>query len=150
MNNIGPAKFNPVGPACCFNRKRIDFFTISSKSEYITAEISVDILKCFERSKIFLQIPGDPITFLLVDWHNIWLDPALIADINDIEHWWKVCFDVPYATLLWQVKDLAEINRTFESVFYHAKDELSLWEYKQGLTRAIKHKDFMPLWMMSF
>ena len=31
MENIGPAKYRPGGPACCFNRKTIDFLTIFPK-----------------------------------------------------------------------------------------------------------------------
>ena len=73
------------------------------------------------------------------------MDPTLIAYINNIEHRWKVCFDVPYATLLWQVEDWADNNRIFKSEFYHTKDELLLWKYEQGLTRAIKHENIMPL-----
>ena len=123
----------------------IDCLTFSSKSGGITAEILVDILKYFNRKKIFPQIPGGPIPFLLVDGHNTQLDPTFIAYINNIEHCWKVCFGVPYGTLLWQGGDSAENNGTFESEFYGAKDELLLWKYEPGLTRAIKHKDVMPL-----
>ena len=71
MENIVPGKYHPGGLTCCFNGKTIDFLTISSKSDDITAEIPVDILKYFDRTKIFPQIPGDPIPFLLVDGHNI-------------------------------------------------------------------------------
>ena len=52
MENIGPGKYHTGGPACKFNGKTIDFLTISSKSEGITAENPVDILKYFDRKEM--------------------------------------------------------------------------------------------------
>ena len=74
--------------------------TFSSKSRGIAAEILIDILKYFDRKEIFSWLPGGPISFLLVDRYKIQLDPMFIANINNIDHRWKVCFGVPYATSL--------------------------------------------------
>ena len=60
MENMGPRKYHPGGPACCFNGKMIDYLTFSSKSGGITAEILVDILKYFDRKEIFPPIPHGP------------------------------------------------------------------------------------------
>ena len=67
--------------------------------------------------------PHVPIPFLLVDAHNAWLEPIFIAYINDIDHWWELCFGVPYATSLWKVGYLTESNGAFKSEFYQAKFE---------------------------
>ena len=83
------------------------------------------------------------IHFLLVSGHYRLLDPMFIVYINENDHCWKVCFGVTYDMSLWQVGN-AENNETFRSELYQAENELLLWKYKQGLTRAIKHGDIMP------
>ena len=67
---IVQGKYHPGGPTCTFNGTNIDCLTFSSKSGGITVEILVNILKYFDRKEILSQIPGSPISFLLVDGHN--------------------------------------------------------------------------------
>ena len=118
MENKSPRKYHPGGPTYCFNGKTIVFLTFCLESGGVIAEILIDILKCFDWQEIFPQIHGGSIPFLLIDGHNTWLDSIIIDYNNDIENWWKVCFSVPYATLLWHMGDLAEQKRNFRSELY--------------------------------
>ena len=65
--------------------------------------------------------------------------------INNLNHQWKVCIGVPYATSLWQVGNSKEQNRTFKGEWYRAKT--SLYEYKGdfNLELEITEEDGMPL-----
>ncbi len=83
--------------------------------------------------------------FLLVDGHNTCVDPHFLDYINNNNHQGKVCLGVPYATLLWQVGNSAENNKTFKSEWYCEKDKLLLWKYERGMEQVIWHYDAIPI-----
>mgnify|MGYP000485143821 CR=1 FL=1 len=133
MASCGPGKHYPGGPQCIFNNKTIDCLTFCSESGGITTEILIKVLKYFDDSNVFPQVPGGPTPFLLVDGHNTCFDPRFLEYINNTNHQWKVCLGVPYATSLWQVGDSAENNGTFKTEWYQEKDRLLLWKYEREM-----------------
>jgi len=98
--NMGKGKFYPGGPTCEFNGKVVDCLTFTSEGGGITGAILVEILSYFDEIELWPRVPGGPIPMLIVDGHQSRLDPKFIDYINDKDHEWKVCFGVPYATVL--------------------------------------------------
>lgn len=82
---------------------------------------------------------------LIVDGHQSRLDPKFIHYINDKDHEWKVCFGVPYATVLWQVGDASEQNGKFKIEWYRVKEDLMTWKFDHCLPRSLGPTDIMPL-----
>ena len=68
---------------------------------YLNKKILIKILQYFDKIDLFPRTPHGPIPILMVDGHQSHLDPGFINYINDPNHEWKVCFGVPYATVLW-------------------------------------------------
>jgi len=65
----------------------------------------VKVLTYFDNIDLWPRTEGGPLPMLVLDGHQSRLHPDFIRYINDDEHLWKVCFGVPYATVLWQVGD---------------------------------------------
>ena len=82
---------------------------------------------------------------LVLDGHQSRLDPLFIKYINDPGHEWRVCFGVPYATVLWQVGDASEQNGKFKIEWYLAKGHLMTFKFDLLLPRQIHATDIIPL-----
>ena len=82
---------------------------------------------------------------MILDGHQIRLDPTFINYINDDGHPWKICLGVPYATVLWQVGDALEQNRKFKTKWYNAKLKLMEFKFDHDLPQYISPTDIMPL-----
>ena len=80
----------------------------------------------------------------IIDGHQSRLEPKFIQYINDKGQEWKVCFCVPYATVLWKVGDASEHNGHFKKLWYRAKDELVKYKFSLGLGSSFSHTDIMP------
>ena len=106
--NFGEGKYYPGGPTCKYNGKVVDCLVFTSESGGITGKILVKILTNFDSIELFPRVPGGPTPLLIVDGHQIRLDPMFVDYINDQRHTWKVCLGVPYATTLWQVGEASE------------------------------------------
>ena len=116
--NSGEGKYYPGGPKYMYNGKQVDYLTFSSKSGSITGKILIQILEYFDKLDLFPRTPNGPIPMLVVDGHQSCLNQGFIKYINDPNHKWKVCFGVPYATVLWQVGDASEQNGKFKLEWY--------------------------------
>jgi hypothetical protein len=143
--NFGEGKYYPGGPTCKYNGKVVDCLVFTSESGGITGDILVKILTYFDSIDLFPRVPGGPIPLLIVDGHQSRLAPMFVEYINDQNHTWKVCLGVPYATTLWQVGDASEQNGMVKLEWYREKKELLSWKYLNGLPRAIRPDDVMPL-----
>ena len=143
--NLGKGKYYPEGPQCNFNGKVVDCLTFCSESGGITGDILVQILQYFDELDLFPRVPGGPIPFLIVDGHQTRLDPKFIKYINDKGHEWRVCFGVPYATVLWQVGDASEQNGKFKTEWYREKAKMMTWKIEHYLPRKLDATDIIPL-----
>ena len=99
IENYGPGKYFPYGPACHHNGKTIPCATFVSEGGGITAEILVEILMILDKLEVFPRIEG-AIPFILLDGCLTWLNPLFLAYVNNPDHKRKVCLGVPYATTL--------------------------------------------------
>ena len=102
MKYVGPGKYHPGGPTCNLNGAAVECLTFSSKSGGITVKILVQILSYFDQKDLLPQIPGGPVSFLLLDGHNTSLDPLFIDYINDSGHhledlFWSTVHDITMA-----------------------------------------------------
>ena len=111
-NNSGPGKRFPGGPTCNFKGVDIPCLCRWSSKGSITAEILVDILSTVDHYKVFDRTTGRK-PFLLVDGHGSRIELPFLQYIVDPAHEWAVCIGVPYGTVLWQVRDSAEQNGSF-------------------------------------
>jgi hypothetical protein len=59
---------------------------------------------------------------LIADGHQSRLDPRFVSYINNKDHEWRVCLGVPYATVLWQVRDALEQNDKFKIEWTKVKE----------------------------
>ena len=101
--NVGESKYYPGEPKFIFWGKEVDCLTFASESGGNTGAILVKILEYFDKIELFPRYPGGPIQMLIVDGHQSRLNPRFVTYINNKTHEWRVCFGVPYATVLWQV-----------------------------------------------
>lgn len=119
--------------------KTIDRPILFSVSGGITTEILIKVLYHFDKKNAIHCIPGDHVSFLLVDGHNTSLDPCFIECINDDCHQLKVCLGVPSAASLWN------FGGTFTKEWYCHKGKLLFWKYGRGMEYVIRHYDVTPL-----
>ena len=82
---------------------------------------------------------------LIVDGHQSCLDPRFVTYINDKTHEWRVCFGVPYATVLWQVRDASEQNGKFKIEWMKVKEWIMVWKSIHSLPCTIGLTDIIPL-----
>ena len=143
--NIGEGKYHPGGPTCRYRGKDVKCLTFASESGGITGEILVQILSYFDSIELFPRLPGGPIPMLVIDGHQSRLDPMFIHYINNPQHKWKVCFGVPYATVLWQVGDASEQNGKFKTEWYKVKDVMMKWKIHHLLPCSLGPTDIIPL-----
>ena len=143
--NFDEGKYYPGGPKCHYKGKEIDCLTFASEGGGINGGILVEILKYFDGIDLFPCVPGGPIPMLVVDGHQSRLDPLFIKYINDPGHKWKICFGVPYATVLWQVGDASEQNGKFKIEWYLAKGHLMTFKFDLLLPRQLHATDIIPL-----
>ena len=76
--------------------------------------ILVKLLEYFDILQPFDRYPGGANPMLVVVSHQSRLDPKFVAYTNNEDHKWRVCLGVPYATVLWQVRDALEQNGKFK------------------------------------
>ena len=133
--NHGPGKYLPGGPTCIYNGETIPCAMYVSESVRITADILSAVLTVLDELDVF---PRDSriAPFMLIDGHSSKIYPKFLTYINNCNHQWKVCLDVPYTTSLWQVGDSKEQNGTFKGEWYRSKT--SLYEYKQDFDLELK------------
>ena len=143
--STGEGKYFPGGPTCQYNGKTVDCLTYCSPSGGITGEILVKILTYFDEIDLWPRTEGGPLPMLVVDGHQSRLHPMFISYINDKGHEWRVCFGVPYATVLWQVGDASKQNGKFKIEWYRVKEDLMIWKFDNSQPRTLCPTDVMPL-----
>ena len=63
---------------------------------------------------------------------------------------WKVCFKVPYATILWQVGDASEQISKFKIEGTREKGNLMTYKCDKYLRSSLEPEDIMPLLNLVF
>ena len=144
-SNAGKGKYHPGAPTCTYKGKEVDCLTFASESGGITGDILINILSYFDSINLFPRHPGGPIPMVAVDCHQRCLDPGFVKYINESHHKWKVCFGVPYATIIWQVGDASEQNGKFKTEWYRVKADFMTWKYGHLLPLVLGPTDIMSL-----
>ena len=160
-NNFGPGKYFPMGPVCTFRGKKIQTLTFTSPSGTISAQILVRIFSVLDELQVYprrdtcdenTSPPPEPC--VVVDDHQSRLDTSLLLYINDEGHKWNFALGVPYLTDVWQVGDSPEMNGSFKTEFYRAKEDLMSFKIRRGMPAKLNATDIMPLvniaWNRSF
>ncbi len=143
--NIGQSKYYPEGPKCKYRGRDVECLTFASESGGITGAILVKILEYFDTLQLFERYPGGPIPLLIVDGHQSRLDPRFVSYINNKDHEWRVCLGVPYATILWQVRDALEQNGKFKIEWTKVKEWMMAYKSINCLPCTIGPTDIIPL-----
>jgi hypothetical protein len=131
------------GPKCTYNGITIPCFVCATPNASITSEYLVEMLRTIDNAGVFPRNENDGIPFLLIDGHHSRTRLPFLNYINDPDHLWKVCIGVPYATHLWQPHDSSELNGTFKTAYYKAKDKYL--QFKPESMQRFVSTDVIPL-----
>ena len=82
-----------------------------------------DIQKTFGVLNVIPRTHGRT-PFTLLDGHGYRFEIPFLEFINNTEHKWVVTIGVPCGTVLWQVGDSAEQNKSFNMVLVRTKQDI--------------------------
>ena len=119
-------------------------FCCYSKSERITEELFVQMLKTVNRIGVFDQTDGVP-PFLILDGHGYRFDLLFLQYINKAATKWNICIGVPYGTSHWQVRDSAEQNGSFKIALTKCKRDLLTQKERRHAALVVEKDDIVDL-----
>jgi hypothetical protein len=131
------------GPRCTYLGITVPCFVCTSPNASITSELLAEMLATIDKAGIFQRSEEEGIPFLLLDGHHSRTRLPFLNYVNDPAHLWKVCIGVPYATHMWQPHDSSELNGSFKTCLYKAKD-MYLRHKPESMQRFVS-TDIIPL-----
>ena len=146
-SNYGEGKLFPGPPSCYYKGVEVPALVVFNESGGMDGEILTTIFKRLDKLKLYESDRENGVTpFVLLDGHQSRFDIDFLSYINDNEHKWNVCLDVPYGTALWQVADSSQQNGKYKMLLNEKIKEL--FTYRLSLFQSdlsLMRTDIIPI-----